>query len=475
MQPQGPGCRERDARIAQLEQQVANLTEQLSRLATRLRELEARRDQNASNSSIPPSANPLPAPPPVRKQPTGRLPGGQPGRTAHLRARLPSQRLTAPIVHYLPDRCSACQDDLPAMPGPHDPQPRWHQIVQLPAVPVPVTEYQAHARTCPNCGHLNGAQVPNDIRDPVCGPRLSATVSFLSGVLHASRRGIEEFVETVLGVPIALGTVSNLEQAMRAAALAAHAEAQRAVQQASAKNVEDTGWKQAGGKRWLGGAATALLVCFVIAPSRTARGLVARLGQRIKGIVSSDRWSVYGRLKLGLRPLGWAHGKRDFQKLLDRGGEAGAYGERGLAAVPIRFHEGHLFRGGGSRAALQREWEPLREGMRSGLGQGARCGDAKAAALGGNLLAVEAALWTFVDKPGDEPTNNHVERLLRPGVLWRRNAFGSQSEGGCRLVERMLTVVQTLRLQQRPLLDFRYQPLSAHRRGCQAPRLLLER
>src|SRR6516162_793582 len=155
MQPECPGCRERDGRIAQLEQQVAHLTVQLIRMATRLRELETRLDQNASNSSIPPSANPPHTPPPVRKQPTGRKPGGQPGHGVHLRRRLPSERLTEPIVHYLPDICHVCQDDLPAMPGPDDPEPRWHQVIELPAVPVQVIEHQAHARTCPHCGHLN--------------------------------------------------------------------------------------------------------------------------------------------------------------------------------------------------------------------------------------------------------------------------------------------------------------------------------
>jgi len=99
---------------------------------------------------------------------------------------------------------------------------------------------------------------------------LTATLSFLSSVLHASRRGIEEFVETVLNVPIALGTISNLEQEMSAALAAAHAEAQQAVQQAAAKNVDETGWKQAGDKRWLWGAATAVVACFVVAPSRGA-------------------------------------------------------------------------------------------------------------------------------------------------------------------------------------------------------------
>ncbi len=438
----------------------------------RIHELEARLGQNASNSSIPPSANPLQAPAPVRKKPTGRKPGGQPGHVAHLRERLPPERLTEPTIHYLPDICEACQDDLPCAPGPDDPEPRWHQVIELPKIPVQVAEYQAHGRTCPNCGHVTWAKIPNEIRDHVCGPRLTATMAFLSGALHVSKRYIEEFVETVFKAPIALGTVSNLEQEMSAALADAHAEAQQAVQEAAAKNVDETGWKQAGAKRWLWGAATALVACFVIAPTRGALGLTALLGKKIKGIISSDRWSVYGQLKLGLRQLCWAHLKRDFQKLDDRGGAGKRYGELGLAAVQILFHEWHRFRGGGSRAALQRELEPLRAALRSWLEEGARCRDAKAAALCGNVLDVEPALWTFLYKQGVEPTNNHIERLLRPGVLWRQNAFGCHSESGCRFVERILTVVQTLRLQKRPVLEFLYQSLLAHRQAQKAPRLL---
>jgi transposase len=458
-------CRERDARIARLQQQVADLT-------ARLRTLETRLGQNSSNSSIPPSANPPQAPPPVRKKRTGRRPGGQPGHTAHLRERLPPERLTEPTVHYLPDICEACQANLPQAPGPDDPEPRWHQIVELPEIPVQITEHQAHARTCGDCGHVTWAKIPEVIRAHVCGPRLTALLSFQSGVLHTSRRDIEAFVETVLRVPIALGTVSNLEQEVSAALAPAHAEARGAVQAAAVKNVDETGWKQAGAKRWLWGAATAMVACFVIAPSRGALGLAALLGNKIKGIICSDRWSVYGQLKLGLRQLCWAHLKRDFQKLVDHGGSGKKYGELGLAAVQILFHEWHLFRGGGSRVALQRELEPLRTVMSAWLEDGARCRDAKAAALCGNLLEVEPALWTFLYKKGVEPTNNHIERLLRRGVLWRKNAFGCHSESGCRFVERILTVTQTLRLQQRPILEFLYRSVLAHRNGRPAPKLL---
>src|SRR6267378_3029891 len=107
-EPSCAGCRELLKRIAELD--------------ARIRDLEARLGQNASNSSIPPSANPPQAPPPVRKQPTGRKPGGQPGHDAHLRQRLPAERLTTPTVHYLPDICEVCQDDLADLPGPDDPE-----------------------------------------------------------------------------------------------------------------------------------------------------------------------------------------------------------------------------------------------------------------------------------------------------------------------------------------------------------------
>jgi transposase len=463
--PSCEGCRERDARLAALEQQVAALLD-------RIRDLEARLGQNASNSSLPPSANPPQAPPPVQKQPTGRKPGGQPGHPAHLRLRLPPERLTEPTRHYRPAVCAACAHDLPQAPGPDDPTPRWQQVVELPALPVQVTEHQAHARTCPGCGHVTWAKLPEAVRAHVCGPRLTATLSYLSGVMHASKRQIEEFVETVLGVPLALGTVSNLEQEVSAALAAAHAEAQQAVQQAPAKNVDETGWKQAGVKRWLWGAATATVVCFVITPTRGAAGLAALLGQKIKGILSSDRWSVYGQLRLGQRQLCWAHLKRDFQKLVDRGGAALTHGEQGLAAVHILFTEWHWFRGGGSRRQLRNELEPLRQAVQDWLGEGTSCADGQTATFCQNLLDVEPALWTFLYKEGVEPTNNHIERLLRPGVLWRKNAFGCHSAAGCRFVERILTVTQTLRLQQRPVLAFLYQSLVAHRSGLPAPALL---
>ena len=84
------------------------------------------------------------------------------------------------------------------------------------------------------------------------------------------------------------------------------------------------------------------------------------------------------------------------------------------------------------------------------------------------------ALWTFVVVDGVEPTNNHAERVQRLAVLYRKNCFGCHSDSGCRFVERLLTVVQTLRLQKRPILQYLKEALTAHRNGQVVPRLVLE-
>ena len=92
-----PGCLERDARIAALERCVA--------------ELEACLGTNATNSGTPPSANPPGAPKPVTTQPTGKKPGGQPDHPAHLRRRLPPERINQ-VVSFIPQRCGRCPESL---------------------------------------------------------------------------------------------------------------------------------------------------------------------------------------------------------------------------------------------------------------------------------------------------------------------------------------------------------------------------
>jgi transposase len=297
--PSCPGCRERDARIAAWERRVAELE-------ALVRDLLARLGQNASNSSLPPSANPPSAPPPVVKAQTGKRRGGQPGHPPHLRQLLPPERVTR-TESFLPAQCERCQAHLPGGAGPDDPPPLRHQVADLPAVRAEVIEYQGHARTCPGCGQVTQAAIPAAYRAHSIGPALAAALSYLAGCHHVSKRGLEEIAEALFEIPIALGTVANLEREMSAALAPAHAEAVAAVRAAEVKHVDETGWKEAGQRRWLWLAATATVAAFLVHARRNLDALKALLGETMRGFICSDRWATYNAIAARRRQVCWAH------------------------------------------------------------------------------------------------------------------------------------------------------------------------
>lgn len=464
--PACPGCRERDVRIAELERRVAELE-------ALVRDLLARLGTNAANSSLPPSANPLGAAPPVLKKKSKRRRGGQPGHPPHLKQLLPAERVTK-VKPFVPRHCEHCAAALPVQPGPADPPPTRWQTIELPPVVTVVTEYQGHARTCPACGEVTRAVIPRALMAHSVGPRLTATLSYFAGCHGVSKRGVEEIAAAVFDAPVALGTVANLEQEVSAALAPAHAEALAAVRAAAVKHADETSWKLAGKLCWLWTAATAGVVAFVIHGRRSAAGLTALLGLEIAGILCSDRWGVYARLPAERRQVCWAHLKRDFRKIVDRGGPDVWVGQRGLKIVTKVFAAWHALRDGHTtRVQLQTELARVANHMNKLLLEGwIRGAEPAVATFCQNLLELEAALWTFARVDGVEPTNNFMERLLRRAVLWRRRSFGCASARGCRFVERILTVVQTRRLRGASVLDYLHDALRAHRAGQPCPQLL---
>ena len=245
------------------------------------------------------------------------------------------------------------------------------------------------------------------------------------------------------------------------------------VQEAAVVNVDETGWRQEQERAWLWTVMAAGLTVFRINRSRGGAAVEGLLGSAFAGVAGSDRWSAYQRFPAERRALCYAHLKRDFQGLVDRGAEAKPIGRWGLAEIERLFALWHRFRAGQrDRQELQRRLIPLQARLGRLLRRGQKSPDWKAAGLCRELTKWWPALWTFARVEGVEPTNDVAERALRPAVLWRKGSFGSNSEAGSQLVERLLTVVASCRQQGRPLLDFLVAAGEAALRGSPPPCLL---
>jgi hypothetical protein len=125
-----------------------------------------------------------------------------------------------------------------------------------------------------------------------------------------------------------------------------------------------------------------------------------------------------------------------------------------------------------SRRTFRRSRGWIRSDGRLRLGHGRESGCAATAGACRELLAVEPALWTFASVEGVEPTNNAAERALRHAVCWRKTSYGTDSSGGSRFVERVLTVVASCRQQGRGVLAFLTDAIQALRAGTTPPSLI---
>jgi transposase len=441
------------------------LEQRLREMEKKLAELEDRLRANSSNSSTAPSASP-PWAPKLKKKPTGKPPGGQKGHQGHHRKLLPIEEVDE-VVKHVPLVCDHCQAPLSQAPALSS----RHQLAELPPRAVKIIEHQSYVCTCSACGQRTVKPIPATIKSRCTGARLDAAVCYLSARVHGSRRAVEEVLSEIFGIALSLGSISAREQEMTVALASSYQQVQQHVRSASAKNVDETGWKRTG--RWLWVAASKTAALFHIDRGRNWHALQQVLGETMSGTICSDRFALYNYIKPQRRAICWAHLKRDFVRWSERGEACVRFGERGLTLVAevTRLWNQFVNRRFG-RTRLKCKLRPLRRRLDKLLQWGMRCSMEKIRHFCRNLLRVKNALWTFARVRGIEPTNNHAERCLRPAVIWRKKSLGCHSQGGCRYVERMLSVIQTLRLQNRSVLQFLTTSLQAHRHCLPSPVLV---
>src|SRR5512147_1713684 len=414
----------------------------------RIADLEERLNKDSTNSSKPPSSDP----PSVKRRPpappSGKKRGGQPGQRYHPRALVPPERLRQ-VIECRPPHCRRCGHDLHG----DDPEPLRHQVAEVPPIEPVVDEYRLHRLRCPRCHTRTCAPLPAGVPTGAFGPRLRAILSVLAGAYRLGKRPIRQVVCDLLGLSISTGMISRLERQAADVLEAPVAELRQHVRDADSAHIDETSWKQGRDKAWLWAVVTRFVTAFAIATSRGAEVAKNLLGTDRRKVVISDRFKGYIWIKR--RQFCWAHLDRDFQAMIDRGGESAEVGRRLLGHSERLFDWWHRVRDGTmARATLRTDVAVMRFSFRDDLQRGVTSGCAKTAATCRELLAGEAHLWTFVRVEGIEPTNNDAERALRHGVIYRKLSGGTDSESGSRFVERVLTLVATCRQQNINVLDY---------------------
>ena len=456
--------------LLRMDEQIGRLEARVARQDERIAQLERRLNRSSSNSSAPPSSDPPGNTPKRGTGSSGRERGGQPGHEGRGRDLLPACAVDEVVEHW-PMRCDCghvfCEQE-------RDPagEPVVHQVEELPELTARVTEHRAQRLLCPRCGSERRARLGRELTASCFGPRLQSAIAALSVRNRVSRRDVVELGEELFGARLSTGSVDAVLTRTSEALAEPYEDLLGRLHDAGALNADETGWRTAGERRALWGLFTSRHAFFKVARDRHedhAKSLLAGT----QAIVTSDRWWAYRSLPLRRRQLCWSHLQRDFAAHAEGLAAEKEFGGHGLELSKEVFAAWETFQRTGERrelrrtiTQLQRTYKPIIAGYATKRARNKRC-----RGMARNLLKAWPALWAFARHEGVQPTNNHAERALRGAVIYRKLSLGTQSEGGERRIERLLSAHTTCRLQNRSLFDYLTELLAAHARGDPVPLL----
>ncbi len=308
-----------------------------------------------------------------------------------------------------PTACSGCGH---ALDG-HDPEPRRHQVAELPEIRPEIIESRLHRLPCPGCGAATRARLPDQVPRGAFGPRLHAWASLLSCVYRLSKRQVQRLCADLLDLSISTGKIAKLQRQAGSVLADPMAEIVQVVRRAEAVHVDETGWRQAGRKAWLWVGVTARATAFGIHRSRGHEALESLLGENPgrDQVIISDRFPTYTRaLK---RQQCWAHLRRDMQAMIDRGSGGESMGRRLLEPAGWVFvWWRRLGEGAIARTTVRSYVSGLKRVVRLLLRESVGCRCAWTAKVCRKLLQSEQHLWTFAAVAGVAMENNPAERAL---------------------------------------------------------------
>jgi len=442
--------------------QVERLTRQVERLTAQVQRLTPR------NSSMPPSVE-HPHAKPKRKRPAGakRKPGAQKGHKRHTRQLVPTAQCSS-VTQCVPESCRRCGGGLERIAE----EPIRHQVFDLPPIQPLIDEYQLFRGHCPCCGVSTTATLPDGIPRGQCGPRLAAFTGLLVGHFRQSKRRAAAFLSDLLNIPASPGWIVKTQSIVSDAIYQPYEELRNELADQRQLFVDESPTMEKNKKAWLWVAVAPRFAVFGIFKNRSRESLSSLVGSYREIILNCDRAKMY--LDCNRLQWCWAHLKRDFQRLIDSSdGQASLLGRELMREHRLLFEHWRRYKAGklkwGSFCNCIR---PVRRSLQQLLLRGKFSGNNKLTGFCNELYQRRQHLWTFTRVRDLEPTNNTAERALRPAVIQRKLSFGTQSASGSRYLERMLTMSETCRLQQRNAYQFLIEAIEAKIAGSNPPSLM---
>ncbi len=428
-------------KIARLEREIEKLRAENERLRRALEEaLRAAKRQAAPFSRQHPKANP-------------EKPGRKAGPNYGLAHRREAPAVVDEVVEVpLPTHCPHCGGEVEetgvvSQYQTEIPEPRVERI-----------QFRIHHGRCRRCRqavegrHRRQTSAAVGSAASQVGPRAVALAVELNKGLGLPYGKTAAVLEQGWGLAVSRGGLCQAIQRVAQKAEPTYAVLRKRIRSEPSVTPDETGWKVGGQLWWMWACSSPAMTVYAIQPGRGFEQAAAILGEGFDGFLVRDGWSAYRQFGRAVHQTCLAHLLRRCREMREVAGSRGAEFPRAIQTLlqssldlRDRRDRGQISSHGVAVARGQLEARLDRVLERRTRSPANR-------RLANHLVRERNAVFTFLYCPGLEATNWRAEQALRPMVVTRKVWGGNRTATGARTQSILLSILQTCRQQNRPVL-----------------------
>jgi len=289
----------------------------IEQLEQRVKELEALLKADSKTSSRPPSSDGLKKKPAFPRKKGGKR-GGQFGHKGKSLKMVPSEQLSAILIHPVTVQHCSCGHDLSDVEEQLSDQRR--QVFDLPEQLLEVTEHRIALKGCPCCGEKHLGDFPKQVAAPCqYGQRVKALVTLLSVEQSMPVGRISELFASLTGYDLNESTVVSVVSKMACLLEPDEQIIKDRVLSSAVAHADESGARVAGRLHWIHNLVTQMHTYFFVHEKRGGKALNSEqsITKDYKGILVHDCWASYFGLDVQDHALCGAHLLRELKGLAD--------------------------------------------------------------------------------------------------------------------------------------------------------------
>ncbi len=298
------------------------------------------------------------------------------------------------------------------------------------------TKHLIHRCYCKKCDKIVEPEIYEALPNSRFGLRLMILILILKLDCRIPSNKITSLLSSVFGIKISDGEIYNILKKLSETFGDYYSELEEKIKEALTKHIDETSWRINGQNNWLWIFINKEVALYVVDKKRNSKVPIKILGNQESKFITSDRFSAYNVLVEKTRCLQqvcWTHLIRNSKDLAEHYREA-KYIHRRMKYIYEKAKEGKT-----SKEKLL-SWIDLIASRPYTSNQVFKF-------VKSICRNHREDLFRFIDNPEINPSNNLAEQGLRPAVVIRKVSGGSRSEDGAETTARLLSVLQTVKLQ----------------------------